>query len=185
MLPGMLIGISNLNQIIIQGLGFLALLFVILSFQKKERTRLLAIMLAGLLLFVVHFSLLHAWTGALMNLIEAGVVFVSYKSETAAWAKKSFWPYFFIALYIIFGFLIYKNPSDLLPIIAQSFGAIATWQKNQRALRFIMLLPRPLWFIYNFIVGSYAGMVTEVLILISVIVGIVRFDILYRVDNKN
>ena len=72
---------------------------------------------------------------------------------------------------------------DLLPIVAQVFGAIAVWQTNPRAIRFIMLVPRPLWFVYNFIVGSQAGMVAEVFILVSVIIGIIRFDILGKKEE--
>ena len=44
-------------------------------------------MLTGLLLFVVHFTLLKAWTGAMMNFLEAGVVFVAYKKDSEAWAQ--------------------------------------------------------------------------------------------------
>ena len=172
-----------MNQILIQGIGFLALFFVILSFQKKERLTLLWVMLIGLLLFVVHFFLLNAWTGALMNLIEVWIVFVSFKKDTVIWARWRVWPYIFVVVYILAGFLTVKTFTDTLPIIAQIFGAIAVWQKNPRAIRCTMLAPRPLWFIYNFIVGSYAGMVTEVLILISVVVGIVRFDILRRPEK--
>lgn len=118
--------------------------------------------------------------GAVMNLIEACVVFVSYKKETQSWAKRKWWPSVFILLYVIAGLLTAKNVTDFLPVVAQSFGAIAVWQINPRAIRFLMLIPRPLWFFYNFIVGSYAGMTTEVVILASVLIGIVRFDILGR-----
>jgi Bacterial inner membrane protein len=173
-----------MSPLIIQGIGFVALFFVILSFQKKERLTLLWVMLIGLLFFVVHFSLLGAWTGAFMNLIEAGIVFVSFKKGTATWARWRFWPHIFIIAYILAGFLTFKTSSDILPIIAQIFGAIAVWQKSPRAIRFIMLVPRPLWFVYNFIVGSYAGMVTEALILLSVVIGIVRFDILRQAEKK-
>ncbi len=172
-----------MNPILIQGIGFLALIFVILSFQKKERVTLLLVMFVGLLLFVLHYSLLGAWTGALMNLIEAGVVFVSFKKETALWAKKSFWPYLFIVAYVLTGALTLKSVPDIFPIIAQIFGAIAVWQKNPRTIRFIILVPRPLWFGYNLIVGSYAGMVTEIVILLSVFVSIVRFDILHQAEK--
>ena len=108
-----------MNQIFIQDIGFLALFFVILSFQKKERLTLLWIMLIGLLLFVVHFSLLNAWTGALMNLIEAGIVFVSFKKDTVTWARWRFWPYIFIVAYILAGFVTIKTLTDILPIIAE------------------------------------------------------------------
>ena len=140
-------------------------------------------MLVGLILFVIHYSLLHAWTGALMNLIEAGVVFVSYKKETDSWAKWKFWPYVFICLYVIAGIGTAKSTVDFLPIVAQVFGALAVWQTNPRAIRFLMLIPRPLWFIYNFMVGSYAGMTTEILILSSVLIGIIRFDVLKQKEK--
>ncbi len=172
-----------MNQLLIQGIGFLALIFVILSFQKKKRVTILLLMFVGLLLFVVHYSLLKAWIGALMNLIEVCVVFVSYKKETEKWAKQKFWPYIFIACYIAVGLFTAKTTTDFLPIIAQIFGAIAVWQKNPKTIRFIMLIPRPLWFFYNFIVGSYAGMLTELFILTSVLVGIIRFDILGKTQK--
>ncbi len=172
-----------MNQIIIQGIGYLALLFVILSFQKSKRVNILLVMLVGLLFFVLHYSLLHAWTGALMNLVEAGVVFVSYKKETREWAQKKFWPYVFILLYILAGILTAKSRVDFLPIVAQIFGALAVWQTNPRTIRFLMLIPRPMWFTYNFVVGSYAGMTTEILILASVLIGILRFDILKQKEK--
>jgi hypothetical protein len=173
-----------MNPLLTQGIGYLALLFVIFSFQKKKRETLLLVMLTGLLLFVVHYCLLSAWAGALMNLIEAGVVFVSYKKETDSWAKHAFWLYIFICLYVCAGLITVKSLPDLLPIVAQIFGAIAVWQKNPRAIRFLMLIPRPLWFVYNLTVGSQAGMVAEVFIFISVMIGIVRFDVLGKAENK-
>lgn len=173
-----------MNQVIVQGIGYLALLFVLLSFQKSKRINILLLMLVGLILFVIHYSLLNAWTGALMNLAEAGVVFVSYKKETKAWAKKKLWLYVFILAYIISGAFTTKSFVDLLPIVAQIFGALAVWQTNPRTIRFIMLIPRPLWFIYNLIVGSYAGMTAEIFILASVLIGIVRFDILSKSTKR-
>lgn len=169
-----------MNQIIVQGVGYLALLFSILSFQKNKRIAILLFMLVSLLLYVVHYFLLNARTGALMNLIEAGVVFVAYQKETKAWAQHKFWPYLFSFCFIIAGILTSKTYMGSLPVIAQIFGTVAVWQNNSRAIRFIMLVPRPLWFIYNFTVGSYAGMAAEVFIFLSVVVGIVRFDILKK-----
>lgn len=171
-------------QIITQAFGYLALVFVIISFQKKERQNILLIMLVGLALFIVHYSLLHAWTGALLNLVEAGAVYVAYKKEAVNWAKRKFWPYLFIALYIMAGLATSRTLVGVLPVLAQSFGTVAVWQKNPRSIRFIMLAPRPLWFTYNLIVGSQAGMIAELFILVSVISGIVRFDLLKKHQNS-
>ena len=169
-----------MHQIIVQGVGYLALLFVLLSFQGRKRVQILLAMLTGVLLFVLHYSLLHAWTGALMNAIEASVVFVSFKKEKSTWANNKLWLYVFISLYVLAAALTVKNPVDVLPIIAQISGAIAVWQTNPRSIRFIMLIPRPLWFVYNLAVGSQAGAVAEVFMLSSVLAGIVRYDILKK-----
>ncbi len=136
------------------------------------------------MLFVVHYLLLNAWIGALMNLIEAGMVFVAYKKEAKSWAMHKFWPYIFILLFVVAGLFTSRALVDFFPVLAQIFGTIAVWQTNPRSIRFIMLAPRPLWFIYNFIVGSYAGMAAEIFILLSVLTGIVRFDILGKPTKK-
>lgn len=169
-----------MNQIIAQGVGYLALLFAILSFQKNQRVAILLFTLVSVSLFVVHYFLLNAWTGALMNLIEVGVVFVAYQKETKMWAQHKLWPYFFSFCFIGAGILTSTTYMGSLPVIAQIFGIVAVWQNNPKAIRFIMLVPRPLWFIYNFTVGSYAGMATEIFIFLSVAVGITRFDILKK-----
>lgn len=173
-----------MDQIFIQGVGYLALLFVILSFQNSTRVKLLFFMLVGILLFVIHYALLGAWIGSLMNLVEAVMVFIAYKKETDTWAQRKFWPYIFVAIFIVAGTLTAKSIVDFLPVLAQIFGTIAVWQTNPRAIRFIMLAPRPLWFTYNLVVGSYAGMITEAFILVSVLVGIIRFDILGQSKKK-
>ncbi len=167
-----------MHQYIAQGVGYAALLFVVLSFQRNKRSAVLSTLLAGALLFTVHFSLLGARTGALMNLIAIGVTFVAYKKGTAAWANRPVWLYVSIGLYVLCGMLIYQRPIDTLPVIGQIFGAIAVWQTNPRIIRFIMLLPRPLWFIYNLAVGSQAGVVAELFITSSVVIGIARFDVI-------
>jgi len=173
------------NQVNIQGIGYLALLFVIFSFQKNKRVTILSFMLCGLVLFVVHYFLLRAWTGALMNFIESGMVYVSYQKETKIWAKQKFWPYIFILLFIVAGLITSRTLVGVFPVLAQILGTIAIWQKNPRTIRFIMLTPRPLWFLYNFVVGSYAGMTTEVFIFLSVVTGIVRFDFLGKSNKLN
>jgi hypothetical protein len=137
-------------------------------------------MFAGVLLFVIHYSLLRAWTGAAMNGIEAGIVYISYKKENSVRAKNRLWLYVFIGLYILAAALTVRKAVSLLPVLAQIAGAIAVWQKSPRTIRYIMLIPRPLWFTYNLAVGSHAGVVAEMFIFISVIAGIVRFDLLKR-----
>jgi hypothetical protein len=111
-------------------------------------------------------------------------VFVAYKKETAKWAQNRYWLYIFIGAFIVAGPLTGTTFIDGLPILAQIAGTLAVYQTRPRAIRFIMLIPRPLWFVYNFTIGSSAGMVAEILILTSVLIGIVRFDILKQKESE-
>lgn len=172
-----------MQQLIAQAVGFLALFLVILSFQNGKRVKILLLMLCGVILFVFHYGLLGAWVGSVMNLVEAGMIYVAYKKQTAAWARSKLWLYGFILLFALAGAATAHGWIDVLPIVAQIFGAIAVWQISPRAIRFIMLAPRPLWFIYNLIVGSYAGLAGEVFVFLSVVIGIVRFDILKQKEK--
>ncbi len=166
-----------MNQIVIQGVGGLALFFAVLSPQFKKRSLILLSLIVGLILWVVHYSLLNAWTGAVMNAIEAAVVFVSFQKDTKAWAQRKFWLYVFVIIYIGTGIATGINFVNFLPIVAQIIAAIAVWQNKPRHIRLISLLPQPLWFTYNLIVGSYAGMVAEVFIAVSIVTGIIRLDL--------
>lgn len=85
-------------------------------------------------------------------------------------------PGFFIAAFLIASILTWQGQISVLPMMGMVSGTIAFWQKEARLVRLIGILSPPLWFTYNIIVGSYPGMITEVIILSSNLIGVYRFD---------
>ena len=166
-----------MNQSVIQGIGFLALLFVILSFQKNKRATILVYLIIAQILFTLHFSLLHAWIGASMNALAAIRTFIFYQKEKIDILKNPIWLYIFIFLTWSMTIVFWNNIFTIFPVLAMTFDIIATWNVNTKKIRLLMLLPRPLWLIYNLVVGSVAGIIAEIVILISLLIGIFRFDI--------
>jgi hypothetical protein len=166
-----------MNQIVTQGVGGLALFFAVLSPQFKKRSLILLSLIAGLILWVVHYSLLNAWTGSVMNAIEAAAVCVSFQKDTKTWAQWKLWPYVFAVAYVSTGIATGISVVNFLPIVAQVIAVVAVWQIKPRRIRLLSLLPRPLWFVYNLIVGSYAGILAELFITISIVAGIIRHDL--------
>lgn len=162
----------------IQAIGFIGLLFFILSFQQKDRKRILMLMIAGQLIFLVHFILLGAWTAAGMNIVGATRSVVFRYREEKGWAAWRFWPFIFILLFMTAGVLAHESWTGLLPVIAMSIETTGLWMRNLRVLRFINLFPHPFWFTYNLLKGSWAGVVCEIFVLSSVIVAIVRYDLI-------
>ena len=96
------------------------------------------------------------------------------------WASKIFWLYNFIVLFWVTGFLSWEGYISLLPTVGMTIISFALWNKNEKKVRKLSLFARPFWFTYVLISKSYAGIITEILLLISIIIGIIRYDIIKK-----
>ncbi len=165
-----------MSSLFIQIIGFVGLLFFVLSFQQKNRSRILVLMVFGQAIFLFHFILLGAWTAAGMNMVGIARTLVFRYRESKKWADWRYWPVVFILLFIVAGFIARESWLGVLPVVAMSIETAGLWMKNLRVLRFINLFPHPFWFTYNLLKGSWAGVVCEVFVLSSIIIAILRFD---------
>ena len=166
-----------MNNFLIQGIGFIAIIFVVLAFQNKDREKLLAYILIGQTLFLIHFIFLSAWTGVAMNSIAAIRTFLFIFKEKYDIIKSKIILAPFLILFWTFGFFTWTSILSLLPILAQSIETVGLWMSKPNLIRIINLFPHPLWFIYNYSVGSIPGVIVEILVFVSILVGIYRYDI--------
>jgi hypothetical protein len=152
------------------GIAGICLLFA--TFQFNNRRTILRIQIASGLVWAVHYLLLGALTGALMNGLLSGrnYFFEKYRGKRIIlWIS--------LAVLLSAGLLSWKDWSSILPILGSSIGTIAMWQKKPTHIRLLMLAVPPLWFVYNAINGSFPGMLGDTVTFTSVLVGIYRFDI--------
>ncbi|HET7629927.1 MAG TPA: YgjV family protein [Candidatus Saccharimonadales bacterium] len=164
--------------IIVQIIGVGAMITEILSVQPKFRTSMLWLRVISNVLWTIHFSLLGAWAGALMNGI--GTV-RSYTFNTYG-AKKDRNPlllYIILAAEIAGAFIVFDNLYGLLAVAGMIVATIGLWQLDTQRLRLVMLVSAVPWFIYDMLVGSIPGMIDEVLASISSMIA------LYRYRQKN
>ncbi len=169
---------------IVQAVGFVGMAFAFISFQNNNIKKLLFFQTLAALSFAIHFSLLGAFTGAVMNILGASrnIIFANREKK---WANNKLWMYFFILLYTVLGIFTWKDYFSILPIIAMTLATVAFWIPNPKATRFIVLPSSPCWLIYNIFNKSIAGSLTEIFVSTSLIIAIVRFDILKRKDGRN
>lgn len=161
---------------VVQLIGFVAVCFSFAIFQFNNRKKMLHVSMFGQILYAIHFALLGAFTGSLMNIIGAVRSYLFARIDTKK--KPMILFYVFVSMYLIALFFTWKGPISVLPVIGMISGTIAFWQTNPRHIRMIGLISPPLWFTYNFISGSYPGMLAEVVLLSSNLIGIYRFDFL-------
>jgi hypothetical protein len=77
---------------------------------------------------------------------------------------------------LIYMIMTWTGPLDILPFIAFAVGTITFWTNSAKWLRLGELIcVSPAWLLYDLISGAYGGVLTELVILGSVVVSIIRF----------
>ncbi len=171
-------------NIISQFIGFIGTFLIILSYQINDRKKIIVVQgLAGIF-FTVHFIMLGAFTGAMMNLltsIRAGV----YYNRDRKWAQNRIWLIVFSALYLGAGIITYDSPLSLIIMFAMVLNTCVFWMTNTTMIR-ILIIPCSLsWLIYNLFSHSIAGFVTEAFASTSIIISIIRFDVIPLIKRKS
>lgn len=162
----------------VQLIGFVGVALLLVMFQANDRKKMLRIQMASSLTMALHFALLGAPTGAALNVLRAtrNFFFIKYRDH------KLVLPLTLLA-FVTVGLLTWHDWTSILPIIGVMIGTTALWQKNPRRIRQLSIMVPPLWFTYNMLNGSYAGMTGDTITFCSVALGIYRFDILPRLKR--
>lgn len=163
--------------IIAQVIGIIALVLAVISFQQKTHKYIVAFQLAANFAFVLHFGLLGAYTGAILNAVALlrSVVFVN---KGKRWADNRIWLWLFCALSVAAGIVTWKNALSVLPILGMVCTTVAFWIKTPKYVRMCALPSSPLWLVYNFVSSAWGGVITEIINMASIIIAVIRFDII-------
>jgi len=174
-----------------QGIGIIGLLFAVISFQKNSSKGILLFQILASTTFILHFLLIGAYTGSALNFIGVVRNLLFYyigsrrRNKSENHANKKLWLYLFIVIYIIAGSLTYKNFYSIFPIVGTIFSTVSLWIKNPKYIRLVMLPSSPCWMIYNFVNMSIAGVMTELFVMSSLIVAMLRFDLFQAPKGKS
>ena len=171
---------GDLRQIVAQGLGIVAFFIAVLSFQRKTQRGLMTMQIFSCFAFTVHFMILGAMGGFILNLIAFIRSFIYSFRKDHAWAASFIWVYVFIAAAVasgVYSIIFAEGISALLPTAGMIITTFAGRMKKASSVRFLTLLNSPLWRAYNLIEGSIGGAMTEIVSIASIIIGMLRFDI--------
>ncbi len=169
-------GNNMMVKLIANGFGVLSTLCFIWSFQVKSNRALYIIQSLANIFYGLQFYLLGAYGGLFNMAMQILRNLLLLKIDDWKWLKwKGCAPIFCIPS-LIYMILTWHNWQDLLPFIAFAAGNMAYWTNNAKTFRLAeMFCIAPAWMLYDFLQGAYGGVLTEVVILGSVILSIVRF----------
>ncbi|MBO4388230.1 MAG: YgjV family protein [Spirochaetales bacterium] len=172
-----------MNDLTAQVLGILALVAMVLSYQQKDRKRLLWFQLASNALFVAHYYLIDAPTMSVMCIVNVARSFVFSQNDTR-WGTSRLWLYLFLALTLAGGIWMWEGPLSLLVIVATLLLTVTLYSDNLAFMRKMFLVVPLLYIAYNIASGSVGGIGNDVFCIISALIAIWRFDIRKKASEE-
>ena len=172
---------------IAQLLGIFGLCASVWSFQKNTHKGIMRLQFVAACFFSANLLMLGAYTGALLNAVGIARAVVMYHRDRA-WVKRHFRPILaaFCASFVICGAvgvaMKWETPPllALLPAFAMVIITFSFAASRPGTVRATMLISSPLWLYYDFISGSVGGYVNETLVILSTVIGLVRYDIPWK-----
>ena len=152
-------------------------------FQQNDRKKILIFQMIGTTFFCIHFFMLGKYTGSALNAI-AIIRAIVYANRDKKYFGNVFWLWFFIVVSAIAGIWTWAGPISILPTIAMIIGSVSVWVDKTKHIRILSFIPSPMWFTYNIFNLSIPGIITEIFVMSSIAISIVRYDILKKEEKS-
>lgn len=166
----------EINEIIGQALGILALCLTIICFQFNSQKKILVMQIITSILFMTNLLLLGGFAGALLNIHGICRALVFYQRGRHKWADSPIWIVVFIILAGVCVAVTYNSPADILPFIGTVFTTFALSSTDPKIIRRLTLPSSPCWGIYHALQHNIGGTLNEVFVCASIVVAMFRYD---------
>lgn len=173
-------------EMLAQAIGIVAMSFGILSYLNKNQRGIMVFQLLATTFFSIHFWMLGAITGCLLNILGVARAAVYAQRSTRKWAAHPVWIYIFSAAALVIyllSFTVFDKEVtfrllvlELLPVIATAVTSVAYRMPGGAQVRVLSLFSSPLWLIYNACNGSIGGVISDSLSIISIFAGMFKHD---------
>ena len=162
------------NNVVVQVIGLIGTALFFMSYQCKSNKNLFRVQFLSYLFYTTHLILLGAITGGISYIINGIRSFcLGSKIEFLRSRKLCV---IICMLQLMTLIITWSGWLSLLPVAANIASTIGGYTHNARKIRIAgMFVNSPLWIIYDIIVGSWAGILDELVSEGSMIISIVRY----------
>ncbi len=160
--------------IVAQIIGFIAFTVSLIAYHRKEKKNILSNMLLSNILNLIHYLLLGAFSGCITKLLAiVRDYFIIFKEKHSKFSNKVYLM-LFILLYIIAAVFTYNGILSILPLVAAIIYIIFIWNGNEVIIKKTAFFCNFLWLIYNVFVLSIAGIISNIISLLSNLIAIIN-----------
>ena len=165
----------------VQLIGIVGIIAGLSAFQFNKHSHALLLKMTEEGAFGIQYLLLGGYTGAVLNLVGIfrNLIFTYFGKRD----KQKELKYARIMLSVLFaalGLLSWEGYISILIIFAKVLSTLAYGTTNMKRMRMMISVTCLCWICYNFYVGSIAGVISDSCNLVSVVIGMIRYDILKK-----
>ena len=162
----------NYIYILSQFFGFLAFVISLMAYHKEKKEKIFQTMMIANILDILHYLILGAYSGCITKiiaLVRNKIIIVKEKNKRIN--NNGILTIIFI-VYLISGIITYKNIYSILPILAATIYLYFVWNGNELKVKKVAFYCYFLWLAYNICVFSIAGIVSNIVSIISTFIAI-------------
>ncbi len=157
-----------------QAIGFCGTILFFLSFQCKSNKKLFCIQFISYLCYTTHLLMLGAVTGGISYILNTVRSFCLGSNHTFLRSKKMCGV--ICALQVVTLMFTWAGWWSVFPVVANIAATIGGYTYNAQKIRATALfINSPLWIVYDIVVGSWAGIVDELVSSASILISIYRY----------
>lgn len=163
-----------MNDLFVQAVGFLGTVLFFLSYQFKSNKNLFRVQFLSYLCYTAHLLMLGAITGGISYILNTVRSFCL--GSRNAFLKSKWMCRIICLLQVLTLILTWESWWSILPVAANIAATIGGYTRNGRTIRAVgMFINSPLWIVYDILVGSWAGILDELVTEASMILSICRY----------
>ena len=155
-------------------------IFLVITYQLKDRKKILLFNICSLTSAGLSYICLSAYTGLAMVIIALfrNVVFIINEKKNGisdVITKNDI--YMLIVIYmltIVLAYFTYDSFLSLMSVFATSLYTYSVWQKNTKVYKWLGIPISVIWIIYNLYIKSLFGIILEIVLMSSALIGIIR-----------
>ena len=165
------------NPIFIQCFGYLGTACVVIGMQCKSYNKVLSAKCANSFFAGTQYWMFGKYESMLVS-------YVAILANVTYWGvnkkKKSATPYQ-VAFGILFVLIVmwqWRDWTSIFVLCAKVLSTVSLGFNNTRTIRILNLISTPCWLAYNISIPNYAGICSDLLMLTSLTIALIRIDII-------
>ncbi len=165
-------------------IGAIAICVKITETQMKKRSKIAFFASISYALWITYFILNGNFTNAIVNTIGMVQLLVFSQREKHKWADSYFWLAFFIVVQLVASVFTWSSWYSIFSITAGLISTVAYFVMDEKLYRYLFAVLISLWVINGIVYLYWIALIHDIFALISIIIAIVRYNILGSKTEK-